>query len=281
MNYGFDFDIFYRAALALLQGESAYRVGGFFSPHPLAVLLVPLALLPFGVSYALWTGIKLILLWKTGDRMQFVRALLFFPVAFDLLQGQVDLLIFLVLLQRDWLGVALATLRPQMAIWVIPFYAYRWWKERAYDRFGKSLAVVLALFGVSTWVEPDWWSKWLNAPGVAWAYNRQSASLYGLAQIVPLPHAVVFAVISITAAVTFLVLRPRSERAYWQWVALFNPVANIYSLSILFKQVDWVVVVLGFAALPLSVLSGTNAVWALIPLYLIFKDHFLHRDSLS
>jgi hypothetical protein len=110
---------------------------------------------------------------------------------------------------------------------------------------------------------------------VAWQYNEQSASLFGLARVLPFSHLDVFIGVSILAVLSFALLRPQTPRAYWQWVALFNPVAHIYSLVILFNQVDWVVIILGLLALPLSQVFHTCAVWALIPLYLILKDRFV------
>jgi hypothetical protein len=272
--FGFDFRIFWSAAAAVLQGQSPYTIVGFFSPHPLAVLLIPFALLPFELAYFLWTGLKIFLLVKSTDRWGFIKALVFFPVAFDLLQGQMDLLVFILALKLNWIGVVLSTVRPQLAIWILPYTFYRWWQEKKFDQFWKSALGVLALYGTSTLIDPDWWQKWFNAPKIAWEYNQQSASLFGLAKILPFDHLITFVAIGILAILAFFFLRPRTQNAYWQWVALFNPVANIYSLTILFNQVDWIIVVFGLLALPVSQLLHTNAVWALMPLYLILKERF-------
>ncbi len=272
--FGFDFRIYWQAAEAILHGQTPYLIGGFFSPYPLALLLLPFALLPFVPAYSLWTLLNLLLLARAGDRWRFVKALLFFPVAFDLLQGQFDLLIFLLAMRLDWLGVALSTVRPQLAIWIIPFALWHWRNAKQYDHFWKSALAVVTLFGMSAVIHPAWWSEWLHVPSVFWQYNQQSASLFGLAAILPLPHIIVFVVIAALALICFILLRPSNARAFWQWVALFNPVANVYSLVVLFDQVDWVAIALGFVALPLSLVAHTNAVWGLIPLYLIAKDHF-------
>ena len=153
--FGFDFDFFWRAAQAILQGQSPYTISGFFSPYPVALLLTPLALLPFVVAYILWTVLKLWLLPMMVGRGQFLKALLFFPVAFDLLQGQLDLLVFTLSLQQDWAGVVISSLRPQLAIWIIPFCAWQWWKNKRYDQFWKSALGIIALYGVSTVIEPE------------------------------------------------------------------------------------------------------------------------------
>ncbi len=275
--FGFDLDIFWRAAQAILNGKSPYAIGGFFSPHPTALFFVPLAVLPFGLAYILWTGGKLALLANAGDRWRFLKSLLYFPVAFDLLQGQLDLFVFLIALRANWLGLTLSTLRPQMAIWVVPWLAVTWWKDRRWDQFWKSVLAVCVLFGASTIIEPSWWQNWFNAPGVAWKYNRQSASLFGLAQALPFPHESIFLGVAALAIIGFILLKPRTQTAYWQWVSLFNPVANVYSLVVLFDQADWVVIGLSLVALPLSEQLHTNAVWAAIPVYLILKDRYSRR----
>ena len=131
--WGFDFDFFWRAARAVLQGQSPYIVGGFFSPYPVALVLVPFALLPFAWAYGTWTALKLFLLARTGNGLTFVKAILFFPVAFDILQGQLDLLVFMIAMAPNWIGVTVSTLRPQLAIWIIPFSAWHWWVNKRYD----------------------------------------------------------------------------------------------------------------------------------------------------
>jgi hypothetical protein len=273
--FGFDFSFFWRASNAVLQGQSPYVVGGFMSPYPLAVLLVPLALLPFALAYGLWTGLKLLLLARSGNRRGFLMALLFFPVAFDLLQGQLDLMVFIIAAGSNWIGLVISTLRPQLAIWIIPFCAYEWWKHKRYDQFWKSALGVVVLYGTSTLITPNWWLQWFNALDVAWQYNEQSASLFGLTRILPYSHISVFIGISMLAVATFILLRPQTPRTFWQFVAMFNPIANVYSLVVLYNQADWVVVVLALLALPLSLASGTNAVWTMIPLYLVLKDRFI------
>jgi hypothetical protein len=273
-DFGFDLGFFLTAANAILHGQSPYGIGGFFSPYPLALLLVPLVLLPFWAAYCVWTGLNLFLVARSGNRWQFLNAISFFPVIFDLKQGQLDLLIFAIATRINWVGAVVSTLRPQLGIWIIPFLAWTWWKDKRYDQFWKSALGVVVLFGVSTLIDPGWWTNWFNAPSVAWQYNEQSTSLFGLAKVLPFSHQAVFIAVAIMAVLSFAVLRPLTARAYWQWVALFNPVAHIYSLVILFNQVDWVVIILGLLAVPLSQVFQTNAVWTLIPLYLIIKDRF-------
>ena len=76
---GFGFNFFWNAANAILLGQSPYAVGDYFSPYPLALLLVPLALLQFLLAFASWIGLKVFLLARGSDRWIFLKAILFFP----------------------------------------------------------------------------------------------------------------------------------------------------------------------------------------------------------
>ncbi len=270
---GFDFHIFWQAAGTIIQGQSPYAIAGFFSPFPLALLLVPFSLLPFPIAYVIWTAGKISLILNIKDPWSIFKILLFFPVTFDLMQGQIDLLVFAVLMKTSWQGVVISSLRPQLAIWIIPFSVWHWWRQKKYNQIWKAIAGIASLYGLAIVFAPGWWVEWFNAPKIAWFYNQQSASLFGLATVLPCSHATAFISISILALVSFVWLRPNHPRTYWQWVAFFNPIAHIYSLAVLYDQVDWTVVVLSLIALPASAMSHTNAVWALIPLYLFLKDH--------
>lgn len=270
--YGYDFRIFWNAAAQIARGQSPYTVVGYFSPFPLALILTPFTLLPFPIAFAAWTALKLWLLLKTTDTWGFLKALLFYPVLFEVIQGQIDLLVFLLSLRMNWIAVTLSTLRPQLAIWIIPFSAYIWLREKRFDQFWKSASGIAILFGIATILQPDWWTSWFGALSIAWEYNQQSASLYGIARVLPMPHIISFALILVISIVVFLWLRPFEPRKYWQWASLFNPIANVYSLSVLVNQVDWCMVILGLIVLPVTQYVHSGVPFALIPSYLILHD---------
>jgi hypothetical protein len=277
--YGYDFRIFWNAAAQLARGQSPYTVVGYFSPLPLALLLIPFALLPFPVAFTAWTALKLVLLAKTTDVWGFLKTLLFYPVLFELIQGQIDLFVFLLSLRIDWIGVTLSALRPQLAIWIIPFSAYIWLKEKRFDQFWKSASGIAALFSIATIVQPNWWTAWFGSLSIAWEYSQQSASLYGIARVLPAPHAASFVLVLAISILVFWWLRPLELRKYWQWVSLFNPIANVYSLTVLANQVDGYMVMLGLIALPLSQFLHSGVLFSLIPAYCILHDRIVGPTS--
>ncbi|MCS7178676.1 MAG: glycosyltransferase family 87 protein [Anaerolineae bacterium] len=150
---GTDFLEFYAAGATLLRGESArlydmdYQarlqreiIGpgleayyAFITPPFFALLFVPLALLPYGLAFALWSFLGLVALWASVRLMgirssrPFLWALTWFPVFAAVSYGQNSLLsLFLLALTfrlwrdgRPWAaGLALAGLmyKPQLTL---------------------------------------------------------------------------------------------------------------------------------------------------------------------
>lgn len=153
---GTDFLEFYTAGATLLRGESAHFydmdyqarlqreiIGpdlrayyAFITPPFLAALFAPLALLPYGLAFALWSFLGLVALWASirllGIRSSrpFLWALTWFPVFAAVSYGQNSLLsLFLLALTyrlwqggRPWAaGLALAALmyKPQLTLGVV------------------------------------------------------------------------------------------------------------------------------------------------------------------
>lgn len=146
-----DFDIFYRAAERLRSGENIYAESAAFrqalesgqfnmrddsiqwpygNPPLLAILIVPLTLLPYEIAAALWTGLTTLFLlgacaavlaaigrldW-TGAVVALVLLYGYYPATVCLRLGQVEILLFLLIAlsflalkrgQDAWAGAAL------------------------------------------------------------------------------------------------------------------------------------------------------------------------------
>ncbi len=157
--FGFDFSFFWRAANAIIAWPITIQYWRLLFAISISPFTAAFRIPAFATAYGLWTGLKLLLLAKSGDRWGFIKAILFLPVAFDLLQGQLDLLIFILAIRSNWLGVVMSTVRPQLAIWIVPFSVWNWWKSKEYDQFWKAASGALMLYGASTYLEPDWWAK--------------------------------------------------------------------------------------------------------------------------
>jgi len=279
---GYDFVIFWEAARALLAGHSPYIVQGFFSPLPFLLPIVPLALLPYWVGFSFWTILNITALVMLARRHS-LRTLLFLPVLFALWVGQVDLIVIALAFTGTWWGLALAALKPQLAVWLVPFFAIRWWKTDDKTSIIKMFTAVAILYAVPTILEPSWWRAWLDATPSVLEYAEHASSLFGISALLQpsLSLVISFAAISALALVVFSTVKPFNDRRYWSWVAIFNPLANIYSQCILVTQVDWIAVALSWFLLPVSLYLQSGLPWVAVPVYLLWRTRRLLKNSLE
>jgi hypothetical protein len=276
---GYDFDFFWRAARAIFEGHSPYAVEGFFSPLPFAWAMLPFGLLPFQAAFSAWTVLSVVGLVVLTKRNA-LKAMLFLPVVFGLWVGQVDLVILWGGLRGGWLGLALTTLKPQLAIWLIPYTFGQWWRAGERKKILYTMLTVLVLYGVPTVVWPAWWSAWLaNSPSI-FVYAEHASSLFGAAALIALPVEVSFLGVVAIAAISLFWLKPFSEARYWPYAAIFNPVSNIYSLCLLVRNIDWMAVAASWALLPLALWLHTGLPWALVPACLLLRE-YRKRDEQS
>ena len=270
---GYDFNIFWEGARAILSGHSPYSVEGFFSPLPFAWLILPFGFLSFEVAYSIWTAINLLSL-VVISKKDALRLILFLPVMFAIWVGQVDLLIIAAGFFGGWLGLAITTLKPQLSVWIVSYKFAEWWREGKRQNILYTLLAILVIYGIPSLLQPGWWNSWASAPPSIFHYASHASSLFGLSALfVNSTFNTLFFVIAL-AAISFILLRPFSRGRFLSWVAIFNPVANIYSLSIVFENVA---IGLSWLLLPVSINLHTGLPWAFIPIYLLWRDFSDHK----
>jgi len=267
---GYDYDFFWRAAQAYINGQSPYSVTGFFSPFPFVLAMIPFGMMPYNLSFGLWSVLSLMALVYV-NRSRFPRLIFYLPVIYTLWVGQVDLMILALGFSATWLGVALTTLKPQLAIFILPYAVYGWWRKGQTDQIWKMGIAVIALYGLPTALSPGWWSDWMSSTPSIFEYSLHASSLFGISALISYPTAVVFAAVALVGGIVFWVIKPVRENGYWSWVALFNPIANIYSLCVINRLVDWIAILLSWVLLPISLSLHTGLPWAIIPLYTLWR----------
>ena len=255
-----------------MEGQSPYTVQGFFSPLPLAWAMLPFGLLPFPVAYGAWTALNLGGLIAL-TRRQALKALLFLPVVFAVWVGQVDLLVLWLGMSGGWLGLALTTLKPQLAIWIVPYRFGQWWLAGERKKILYTLLAVLVIYGLPTLVWPGWWSAWRSSTPSIFSYAEHASSLFGVAALVSIPAEVSFLLVMTVAVAGLVLLKPFSDAKYWPFAAAFNPVSNIYSLCILVGRIDWVAIGASWLLLPVALYLHTGLPWAVVPLYLLLREY--------
>lgn len=220
----YDFHLFYAAGRALLAGQTPYTVPDFRSPYPLAIIFMPLALLPESIAYAAYLIGCVILLWRCLKPAQAWGGLSF-PVLFTLFVGQIDLPLALIVSRYGPWTYALALLKPQLALVLLPWYL---WRLKRRDWI-KVLLPGLALLGVSFAMQPGWVGEWwLVLPDLS-DYARHDSNLYWLLKPAT---ATIPVILGCLAALTYA-LGTGSRSKSWTVLHLFAPATNIYSSAIL------------------------------------------------
>ena len=156
-------------------------------------------------------------------RQRTIWALLSFPVLFTLFVGQVDLLFALVILWIGPLAIPLLLAKPQVGFVVAP------WLIRAFGWRGLWKAAIggVLTLAVCFIIRPTWIFDWLsNTPSLA-HYSVRDSSLFF---ILTAPQKIVLPFLAGLALIVALFI-PRRRR--WALTSLFQPLSNIYSVSML------------------------------------------------
>ena len=210
----------------LYDGSGAGVIGAYLYPPAFAQALTPFTLLPWPLFVTLWTALNLAVLWWLLGRWS-LPAMLFLPIPFEIVSGNVHLLYAAALV------VAIrATPAWAPAAWVLPLLSkvtpgvgLLWHAAR---REWRALAVVLgataAIVALSFALDPAAWRTWLDIVGVS------SSTPATVGWFLPLPLLVRLPVAAILAAVAGL-----TGRAWLVPIAvtLALPVVWLNSLSIL------------------------------------------------
>lgn len=269
----YDFNIFWLAGRALLAGQSPYSITGFYSPLPFAWLMVPFALLPLYPAFVIWTVLNLIaFVALTRKRAMFF--LLFLPVIFHLWVGQVDLLILASGLLGGWLGVAFTTLKPQLAFWIIPYVIIRDRKSNERRKLFITGLIIGFIYGLSWLIDPGWVAAWQANTVSLLEYAAHASSLFGAMALMPIPWRISFLIIAFIGLVAGIWMK-RKGTDYWLIAAIFNPLANIYSLTMILNSIDLIAIILSWLLIPVSLVLHTGLPWVLVPIYLVIKQKYL------
>jgi len=259
-----DFQVYWQAARAVLEGFSPYTVTGYFSPPLLAWLFIPFGLLGWKVAAASWLLVNIggLLAWCYCDfELLSWKILCFAPLLFLLAMGQIDLLvIFGGLCGPVALLGLLVFVKPQLGVVLLLWRWLRWPR----DKRRVNLAIVAEIAGAAWlamgWLHPGWVGEWRAATPSLAVYARTSASAWGLGW---------WGIPAMIGAA--LLFEKRSPVSFWSAFALLNPVSNAYSLVVLFPYLDWWAVGWGWVAMALAPVLHTGGVFVIVPLYLLWK----------
>ena len=144
----------------VLYGDAAGRIGSYLYSPAFAQLLRPLTWLPLAAFLALWTALLLAVHgWLAGRRLA-LALLLFVPISFEIVSGNVHLLYAAVAVvgfrwPAAWALPLLTKVTP--GIGLVWFAVRREWRPLAIG-----LGATAAIAGVSYLLGPADWAQWLD-----------------------------------------------------------------------------------------------------------------------
>lgn len=285
-----DFDVFYHAARAVLNGQDPYAVFGVYHPFPFFLVFIPLAALPLEVAHIVWTFLELAI-FVAVVRRRALYAMLFLPVILTFLMGQIVmpmLAMFALLRFQKHQGIAVAwlCLKPQLIGLMLPFVFWRMWKNErtGFLWFGGIWAVLL---GASFLLQPDWVQRWLQVSGER-LRTPFAPSLWGALSFLQNPYWLLIAG-ALSLALLIWAYRSRDFDILSIVNLLVNPVIVSYDLTLLTLFIKswrmWIVLtILSWLAFALPAMNlwlgeGPTALVTLVALVYVVREKWAAQQN--
>jgi hypothetical protein len=275
---GFDFLVFWGIARAILQGNSPYSIPGSFYPPATSYLFTPLALVPPEISFIAMTLLSCAAFATVIKKPADLVWLLFWPVGQVLYSGQTSLLfvpLIALIASQDRrvsaIGAALLTLKPQIAIIILPWYVVRW----VIDDRRRLAYFISASCAVHLWpllIRPGIFIEWFNTMGLGISHKAIiSSGIWLFKGYLP---TLVLVVLSLALS-TFILLKDRQQSQ--AALALASPVTGLQDTVMLIKTAPaWLMVPVSLIALAWSRIAVST-----LPGVLIAAAAFIYRFSES
>lgn len=246
---GWDFAVFWSVGRAILEGGDPYAVVGSLYPPATLYAFSVFALVPERIAYGLFLIVNIVLLVDLVSPRRAIHWLAFMPVMFIFAAGQLDLLLLYLAAkvrdapQTEWRApilAALVTLKPQLAIVLLPWFVIRWLRD-AYRGSKHSSIVIFVLatvliHGFPILLEPRLYRIWFertNAGITEWA--PVTPGLFSLVEI-----GVPWLLLAVLAAgLGLLGWLSGDSRFSWTTGLAALPVGHIYGTVVLIRAAPW------------------------------------------
>ncbi len=277
---GFDFMVFWGIAQTILEGNSPYSFPGSFYPPATSYLFTPLGLMPLELSFILFTVLSCAALATMIKKPAQFLWLLFWPVGQVLYSGQTSLFFvpLIPLINSDdvrvsTIGAALITLKPQIAILILPWHALRWLlNERRKLVYFIFLSCSLHLWPLL--IRPTIYNEWLGTVSLGAGHKAIISSGIWLFQQY-LPTFILVALSIVLSIFIFLKGRKRSRAA----LALASPVTGLQDMVMLMDVApQWLLVPISLIALAWSRIAVSTLPGMLIAAAAFFYQLWIHSS---
>jgi hypothetical protein len=240
-----DFAIIWQGLTAFLHTGNAY---GYFYYYPptFTLLLSPLGMIPALAGHLLLVALGLVVMLAVhGRRLLYWVA--FMPLLYCLLVGQVDLLLIGLLLwagtsRKGVLVAALVTVKPQIAVLVLPVYLARLLRENP-GLLKWWLLSVVALWGGTALLVPGQMIQWIQML-LSGELGHAAPTSPGLWAVLPGIPALCLSIV-----LGVLAFRQREEGVQRAVMILISPFGLFYSqVSLIETAPWWLMVPVGFVS---------------------------------
>lgn len=248
---GIDWRDTYRpAALAMARGESPYSVDIYYAAPWGAALLIPFALLPYGlgrfllflVSIASFAAVPIALQRpETGIRVSppvFVLFMTSAAVVGCLNNGNIEFLPLLAVICPPWLGLILLAIKPQVGVGLAIFWGIQIWRHKGPGAALRAFLPVSLMLSASFIIYGVWPLRFSQT--LAWSVDNTALFPWGFPLGVVLLYVAIEAGWKSTALAASPLLSPyvlqftwvsllvelldRPRLFFFAWVALWIPV---------------------------------------------------------
>ncbi len=282
---GFDFYCFWLAGQAVLAGQNPYYTELSKYPPAATYLFALLALFPFSISFGIWTGLNLILFYRIIYRiqkgLQKFAWLAFAPTIFVLLTGQIDILLLWLagfLVSDGWkaiLAAVLLTLKPQVALIVLPWFLLQWLLHQRKKLFVWA-AGTIAIHALPLLADPTIYQKWfaITSSISGWRFQMSPGIFAFTALNVPLAILIILA-----AALAVIGL---FGKTMFSWTAqmLTLPAGLWYENVLLIGSAPWwLLVPISWGAFLVGAQVHSNIPFVVIPLTSFAWQWFVHKEK--
>jgi hypothetical protein len=241
-----DWYIFYQAGRAISEGISPYSVAGYFNPIQAAWLLSFTTWLPFQ-AWA-WTMVALsfagILIIARKRAIFYVLSA---PFIFGAFMGMLDVFLWIPARLGGGLGLALLTLKPQLAMIYVPFRLMEWKRQGNIRQIVLFFTGTALLWGIPAMFSPGWVTEWIHSLPTLTSRMHGAASFPGY--IVLFDQPIFFAAIFAIVMAWFLI---KGNGAYYL-AAAFSPSFSPVDFVIMSEFSTWRFTVLSWALAALGV----------------------------
>ena len=258
MNF-VDWRIFYEAAKA----SDPYSVAGYFNPIQVAWVLKWTTFIPFTAWSLAMIGLSILAVFAVCKKSTH-WVLLSAPFVSAMSWGSLDALLIAPAFLFGGVGLSLITMKPQIAIILIPFKLAEWWRAGKTTEIRRFFMAVAALWGIPVLLRPSWMAEWLAALPTLESKAKNAASLASMGSGATWAYSILAVTVIL---ILWLIFKKRND--FYLPMAISPVVSPSYHL-IAMESIGWQYCLLSWLVVIPNIWGEVN-LFFLLPLYVLWS----------